>query len=164
MRLPLTGGCNCGAITFEVTAPLVGASYCHCKRCQRRSGTAASASAHPAPGSFHIVSGQDKLRVWKPRDGGEKWFAVNADRRSTATTRATAMRSASGATGYRAGPRVVTPVPVLDQPYRAQRDCAPVRPQPFGLRRPVRGRQICPGSEAAIELAGPSRARPESPI
>ena len=38
--LPLTGGCNCGAVRFEVTAPLVGASYCHCKRCQRRSGTA----------------------------------------------------------------------------------------------------------------------------
>ena len=43
--LPLTGGCNCGAVRFEVTAPLVGASYCHCKRCQRRSGTAASANA-----------------------------------------------------------------------------------------------------------------------
>jgi hypothetical protein len=40
--LPLTGGCNCRAVRFGVTAPLVGASYRHCKRCQRRSGTAAS--------------------------------------------------------------------------------------------------------------------------
>jgi hypothetical protein len=31
--LPLTGGCNCGAVRFEVTEPLVAASYCHCKRC-----------------------------------------------------------------------------------------------------------------------------------
>ncbi len=62
-ELPLTGGCNCGAVRFEVTAPLAVASYCHCKRCQRRSGAAASANAHPAPGTFRIVAGEDRLRV-----------------------------------------------------------------------------------------------------
>jgi hypothetical protein len=41
--LPLTGGCNCGAVRFEVTAPLVAASYCHCRRCA------------PAPESRHRV-------------------------------------------------------------------------------------------------------------
>jgi hypothetical protein len=73
-EFPLTGGCNCGAVRYEVTAPLVAASYCHCKRCQRRSGAAASPSAHPAPGTFRIVAGEDRLRMWKPEDGGEKWF------------------------------------------------------------------------------------------
>jgi hypothetical protein len=74
-KLPLTGGCNCGSVRYEVTEPLVRASYCHCKRCQRRTGTAASAQAHPAPGSFRIVAGKGKLRMWKPADGdGEKWF------------------------------------------------------------------------------------------
>jgi hypothetical protein len=72
--LPLTGGCNCGAVRYEVTAPLEAASYCHCRRCQRRSGAAASPNAHPDPDSFRIVSGEDRLRVWKPDDGGEKWF------------------------------------------------------------------------------------------
>jgi hypothetical protein len=72
--LPLTGGCNCRAVRFEVTEPLVVASYCHCKRCQRRSGAAASANAHPAPGAFAIVAGEDRLRVWRPDDGGDKWF------------------------------------------------------------------------------------------
>jgi hypothetical protein len=71
---PLTGGCNCGAVRFEVTEPLVVAGYCHCKRCQRRSGAGASANAHPAPGTFRIVAGEDRLRVWKPDGGGEKWF------------------------------------------------------------------------------------------
>jgi hypothetical protein len=71
---PLTGGCNCGAVRFEVTAPLALASYCHCKRCQRRSGAAASANAHPAPDAFRIVAGEERLRVWEPDSGGEKWF------------------------------------------------------------------------------------------
>jgi len=58
-----------------VTEPLVRASYCHCRRCQRRSGAAASAQAHPGPGSFRITSGTETLRAWKPPDsGGEKWF------------------------------------------------------------------------------------------
>jgi hypothetical protein len=72
--LPLTGGCNCGAVRYEVTEPLVGAGYCHCKRCQRRTGTAASVNANPAPGSFRITAGKDRLRSWKPSDGAEKWF------------------------------------------------------------------------------------------
>ena len=36
----LTGACMCGAVTFAVSRPLVGALYCHCKRCQRRTGSA----------------------------------------------------------------------------------------------------------------------------
>lgn len=73
-ELPLTGGCNCGAVRYEVTEPLVIASYCHCRRCQRRSGAAASPNAHPAEGAFRIVKGHDRLKQWKPEDGGEKWF------------------------------------------------------------------------------------------
>jgi hypothetical protein len=73
--LPLTGGCNCGAVRYEVTEPLVRASYCHCKRCQRRTGAASSAQAHPIPGTFRIVAGHEKLKRWNPPErGGEKWF------------------------------------------------------------------------------------------
>lgn len=71
---PLTGGCNCGAVRFEVTEPLVAASYCQCTRCQRRSGAAASPNARPAPGSFRILAGEDVLRAWTPEQGWEKWF------------------------------------------------------------------------------------------
>lgn len=71
----LTGGCGCGAVRFEVTEPLVSARYCHCTRCQHRTGTAASASARVVPGSFHIVQGEDRIKAWKPEGGGaEKWF------------------------------------------------------------------------------------------
>jgi hypothetical protein len=73
----LTGGCGCGAVRFEITAPPVSASYCHCTRCQRRSGTAASANARLEPGSFNILAGEESLRAWKPEDGAEKWFCGN---------------------------------------------------------------------------------------
>jgi hypothetical protein len=77
LEMPLLGGCGCGAVRFEVIAPLESAKYCHCTRCQRRSGTAASVSARPQPGSFRIVSGEDRLRAWRPADGAEKWFCGN---------------------------------------------------------------------------------------
>jgi hypothetical protein len=70
----LTGHCNCGAVRFEVTAPLGRASYCHCTRCQRRTGTAASAQARLRPGSLRLLSGADRLRGWRPDDGWEKLF------------------------------------------------------------------------------------------
>ena len=67
---PLTGGCLCGGVRYEIDAPLVSASYCHCTRCQRRTGTAASAQARAAPGTFRIVSGSELVREWVPADEG----------------------------------------------------------------------------------------------
>jgi hypothetical protein len=70
----LTGGCNCGAVRYEVTSPLVWASYCHCQRCQRRTGAGASANGRAEPGSFRITRGEDRLRAWKPGTGAHKYF------------------------------------------------------------------------------------------
>ena len=70
----LTGGCNCGGVRYEISEPLVSAGYCHCTRCQRRTGSAASASARVAPGSLRLVQGLDLLRAWKPEDGFAKVF------------------------------------------------------------------------------------------
>jgi hypothetical protein len=72
--LPLTGGCLCGGVRYEVTEPLVSASYCHCGRCQKRSGTAASAQARVAPGSLRILQGGELVRAWAPADGWPKCF------------------------------------------------------------------------------------------
>ena len=69
---PLTGHCLCGQVRFEVTEPLVSAGYCHCTRCQRRTGTASAASARIAPGSLRVLSGEDFLRSYDPPDHGFK--------------------------------------------------------------------------------------------
>ena len=74
MSPALRGGCGCGAVRFEISEPLVSARYCHCTRCQRRTGTAASASASVVAGSFRVIQGEDRLSAWKPEDGHEKWF------------------------------------------------------------------------------------------
>jgi hypothetical protein len=68
--LSLTGGCLCGGVRYEVTEPLVSAGYCHCTRCQRRSGTAASAQARVLPGSLQVTAGEDLVRSYDPGDGG----------------------------------------------------------------------------------------------
>jgi hypothetical protein len=74
MDARITGGCGCGAVRFEVTEPFLSAGYCHCTRCQRRSGTAASANARAASGSVRIVQGREELRGWIPEGGREKVF------------------------------------------------------------------------------------------
>ncbi|MGI8749826.1 MAG: GFA family protein [Thermoleophilaceae bacterium] len=72
----LTGGCGCGAVRFEISEPLVGAAYCHCTRCQRRSGTAVQASAKVEPGSLTVTRGEDQLKGWAPEGGLERVFCA----------------------------------------------------------------------------------------
>jgi hypothetical protein len=73
-RPAATGGCGCGAVRWELSEPPTGASYCHCTRCQRRTGTAAAASAQVVPGSFRVTAGEEHIRAWRPGDGFEKHF------------------------------------------------------------------------------------------
>ena len=72
----LTGSCGCGAVRFEIAEPLVAAAYCHCTRCQKRTGTAAQASAKVVPGSVTVLAGEDRLRDWVPPGGLAKTFCV----------------------------------------------------------------------------------------
>jgi hypothetical protein len=57
-------------VRYEVTEPLVSASYCHCTRCQRRTGTAASAQARVAPGALRVTAGEELVGEWVPPDAG----------------------------------------------------------------------------------------------
>jgi hypothetical protein len=72
--LPLTGACMCGGVRFELSETPVSASYCHCTRCQRRTGTAASANARIVPGSLRVTAGEELVRTWEPPDGFWKAF------------------------------------------------------------------------------------------
>jgi hypothetical protein len=74
---PLLGSCACGAVSFEVTRPFETAGYCHCKRCQRRSGALWSTNAMVPADGFRIVRGQETVRSWKPHDGIPKAFCAD---------------------------------------------------------------------------------------
>ena len=76
MGAMLTGGCLCGGVRYEIDEPLVTALYCHCTRCQRRTGTAASASARVVPGSLRVVRGDELVRTWWAPDGWGKAFCA----------------------------------------------------------------------------------------
>ncbi len=67
---PLSGSCMCGEVRVEIDQPLIGAACCYCKRCQRRTGTAFSASALTVPGSLRFTAGADLVRMFEPGDGG----------------------------------------------------------------------------------------------
>ena len=60
----------CGGVRFELTEPPVSAGYCHCTRCQRRTGTAASISANVVPGTLRVTKGEELVRAYDPGDGG----------------------------------------------------------------------------------------------
>jgi hypothetical protein len=73
----MTGGCMCGRVRFEITEPLGTAGYCHCTRCQRRTGTAASAQARIAGSSLRLVAGEGLVRAYRPPSGFEKLFCAD---------------------------------------------------------------------------------------
>jgi hypothetical protein len=69
-----TGGCGCGAVRFELTEPATAAGYCHCTRCQKRTGSAASAQARIDGRTFRLIAGGEHVGCWQPEGGFEKCF------------------------------------------------------------------------------------------
>lgn len=65
----LTGGCFCGTVRYEITAPLVAARSCHCSRCRKTFSGAGSAYAEILPGSFSWTQGQDRLTFYSSSPG-----------------------------------------------------------------------------------------------
>jgi hypothetical protein len=71
----IEGSCLCGGVRFRVTSPPQHAGYCHCTRCQKRTGTAASAQARIDGRTFELLSGDELVKAWRHPDGGfEKCF------------------------------------------------------------------------------------------
>jgi hypothetical protein len=73
-ELAFTGGCLCGGVRYELNEAPVVAGYCHCTRCQRRTGSAAACSAIIVPGSMRIAAGEELLASFDPPEGWSKVF------------------------------------------------------------------------------------------
>lgn len=53
-----TGSCRCGQVEFEVTAPPLMTMACHCRGCQRMTGSAYSLSAAIPAQGFRVTRGE----------------------------------------------------------------------------------------------------------
>ena len=78
----LTGGCLCGGVRFELTEPVAAAGYCHCTRCQRRTGTASSAQAGIHDRTFRLLQGEELVRAWRHPGRGLREVLLRPLRRS----------------------------------------------------------------------------------
>jgi hypothetical protein len=82
--LPLTGGCPCEGLRFEVTAMPLLVYACHCTECQRWSGSAFSMSMPVASLSFRMVTGEPKpfRRIGTSGVVSTYWFCGNCGGRA----------------------------------------------------------------------------------
>ncbi|MGE0437795.1 MAG: GFA family protein [Steroidobacteraceae bacterium] len=64
-RSPLTGGCLCGAIGYEIATPPYAMRACHCSRCRRRSGSSYLVALACASSGFTFTHGAGSIRHWQ---------------------------------------------------------------------------------------------------
>jgi hypothetical protein len=74
--LPLTGGCSCGAIRYEITSFPLLLYTCNCTNCQPASGSAFALNMPVATKGFRIVKGEPKGWHHLSPSGAEvaSWF------------------------------------------------------------------------------------------
>ena len=58
IAVPFSGGCACGEIRYECTSPPLRMVNCHCRDCQRASGSGYSATLIMAASSVRLLRGE----------------------------------------------------------------------------------------------------------
>ncbi len=64
ITLPLEGGCQCGALRYQVVSAPLMVYNCHCTNCQRIGGGAFSTPATILESSFAFVRGAPRTVEW----------------------------------------------------------------------------------------------------
>jgi hypothetical protein len=74
--LPMTGGCSCGAIRYEIASFPLLLYTCNCTDCQTRSGSAFALNMPVTAGGFRIVKGNPKAWHYRSPKGSAviSWF------------------------------------------------------------------------------------------
>ncbi len=58
--LPVTGGCQCGAVRYQADAPPIRPSLCHCRMCQKAYGNVFGALVSFPADRFRFTAGKPK--------------------------------------------------------------------------------------------------------
>jgi hypothetical protein len=69
VKLPLTGGCQCRALRYEITAAPLMTYTCHCTACQHITGSAFSMAITVSDSAFRLTKGEPRL-VSRVADSG----------------------------------------------------------------------------------------------
>src|SRR5690348_10755436 len=69
MNLPLTGGCQCGKLRYEITEAPRMTYACHCRDCQRMTGSAFSMAVIVPERAFRL-SGAEPRPIARIADSG----------------------------------------------------------------------------------------------
>jgi len=70
----IEGGCLCAGVRFRVNGKLGPAAYCHCRQCQRASGSAFAANAPARTSYFELLSGVDLVSEYESSPGKFRAF------------------------------------------------------------------------------------------
>lgn len=78
----ITGGCLCGEIRYEAEGEELGTGYCHCRMCQRFTGSPATVGTGIRKNLFRITRGEPKIyrsskiaeRAFCPTCGSSLWI------------------------------------------------------------------------------------------
>jgi hypothetical protein len=92
-----SGGCQCGAIRYEITGETGELYACHCLECRKLTASAFSMSLMVRVGDFHLTRGEPNVwtrptdagntlnchfcpncgsRVWHATEGDDEWLVV----------------------------------------------------------------------------------------
>jgi hypothetical protein len=71
-----SGGCACGAVRYRLTSEPFDAGWCHCRICQRNSGSPAMAFATVPLRDWRYERGSDLVGTFKSSDFGHRCFCT----------------------------------------------------------------------------------------
>jgi hypothetical protein len=68
----VTGGCLCGAVRYRFSGDVLRQAICHCRDCQRASGSAFHFGIVVPRNGFELLSGE--LRTWRTVGDAGRWL------------------------------------------------------------------------------------------
>lgn len=107
MNAPFSGGCHCGAVRYECTAPPLRMVNCHCRDCQRAGGAGAAPTVIVPASAVRLLAGHPAVYAVTADSGavarrafcaacGSPLFASSSARDGLLGLRAGSLDDASG--------------------------------------------------------------------
>ncbi len=70
----ITGGCQCGKVSYEADSAISDLSHCHCSMCRKLHGAAFATFAGVARDTFRWSAGEDDLGTYVSSDKIDRMF------------------------------------------------------------------------------------------